>query len=87
MTFVLLGRINFANREVYVYNTLKCDGVKEILVKKLRPFCKLLPFYMRITGFYECDDIDFISNAYLNKSDADLLGLVLHHDCVKSSSM
>ncbi|KAL1819283.1 hypothetical protein ACET3Z_014152 [Daucus carota] len=83
----LLGRISFANREVHVYKTLKCDGVKEILVKKLRPFCKLLPFYMRITGFYERDDIDFTSKAYLNKSDADPLGLVLHHDYVKSSSI
>ena len=29
----LLGIINFANWEVHVYNTLKCYGVKEILVK------------------------------------------------------
>ena len=83
----LLGRISFANREVHVYNTLKCDGVKGILVKYLRPFCNLLPYYMRITGFYERHDIDFSSKAYLNKSEADPLGLVMHHDCVKSSSM
>ena len=82
-----LQSISFANWEVHVYNTLKCDGGKKILVKHLHPFCKLLPFYMRITGFYERHDIDFTSKAYLNKSDVDLLGLVLHHDCVKSSSM
>ena len=70
-----------------MYNTLKGDGVKEILVKYLRPFRKLLPYYMRITGFNERHDIDFSSHAYLNKSDADPLGLVLHHDYVKSSSM
>ncbi|KAF1001554.1 hypothetical protein AG4045_016316 [Apium graveolens] len=40
---------------------------------------------MRITGFYERDDIDFSSKAYLNKSDVDPLGLVLNHNCVKSS--
>ncbi|KAL1810649.1 hypothetical protein ACET3Z_020714 [Daucus carota] len=83
----LLGRLSFANREVHLYNTLKGDGVKEILVKYLRPFCKLLPYYMKISGFYERHDIDFSSKAYLKKSDADPLGLVLHHDCVKSSSI
>ncbi|KAL1815975.1 hypothetical protein ACET3Z_018549 [Daucus carota] len=80
-------QLRVSTMEVHVYNTLKGDGVKEILVKYLRPFCKLLPYYMRVTGFYERHDIDFSSKAYLNKSEADPLGLVMHHDCVKSSSI
>ncbi|KAL1804884.1 hypothetical protein ACET3Z_027952 [Daucus carota] len=40
-----------------------------------------------LANFYERDDIDFTSKAYLNKSDVDPLGLVLHHEYVKSSSI
>ena len=69
----------FIVREFHVYNTLNCDGVRDILVKAEIPFVQLLPKYLEATGFYDRTDIDFLANAYSNKSALDWFGVFLHH--------
>ncbi|KAK1400118.1 hypothetical protein POM88_009981 [Heracleum sosnowskyi] len=82
----ILGRLNFIDGELHIYNTLQCDGVRDIIAKAANPFVQLLPSYLKATGFYDRIDINFSVDAYFGKTTLDWFGLTLHHFEFPSSS-
>ena len=64
----ILGRLNFKDKYIYIYNSLRCAKTNKLVMKVLESYSVLLPVFFELLDVWgEHKDIDMKSEFYASK--------------------
>ena len=82
----LLGILSLSKRQMFVFNSLTCQGFVQIIRTAVLPLANLLPHYLKLTDFYSRTDINFTIDLYSEYSKDDPIKTVLKNKYPRAAS-
>ncbi|XP_050227623.1 uncharacterized protein LOC126677177 [Mercurialis annua] len=73
----VLARLSFDDRKFYIYNSLRNELYNKLAREVVTGYAIVLPFLLDRSGFYDRNDINFKSTAYIGKKNTDPFVVIL----------